>query len=423
MSDTISVESIKGKVDFALITIRPDEYKAVLDRLSNWKVVTRGRCLYQYGTIETTNKELVSIAIARTPGQGHGPAQQVANNMFFDLEPKWFVLVGIAGAFPNDDFSLGDVVLASRIIDFAVQAAVDGGTTEYATGGGLVHRDVQNLLSWIPSQENSLGDWNTTRKLRSDKPVVEIPESEIDERIYGEVKHRADVLKSIRRHFETSRPPKYRDACLATSNTLVKDAALVAQFRKVARHIEFVEMEAGGVYLACHDHQRPMLCVRGISDVVGFKRGAEWTEFACNSAAAFFIAAVENLPLAVWGSTFETRKSQTFTLPAAAAPEPEESMSVADLRAEMLRISEWLLRYELTDEERIQLSVEDELRELNKEQKVALLLGSPGSGKTCLLARIGNRFIAQGFAVLAIKADLFPHNKTLDLKQANIFAV
>lgn len=130
MSDTINVESVKGKVDFAVITIRPDEYKAVLDRVSNWKVVTQGRWLYQYSTIETVNKELVNIAIARTPGQGHGPAQQVANNMFFDLEPKWFVLVGIAGAFPNDDFSLGDVVLASRIVDFAVQAAVDGGTIE-----------------------------------------------------------------------------------------------------------------------------------------------------------------------------------------------------------------------------------------------------------------------------------------------------
>jgi purine nucleoside permease len=130
MSDTINVESVKGKVDFAVITIRPDEYKAVLDRVPNWKVVTQGRWLYQYGTIETVNKDLVNIAIARTPGQGHGPAQQVANNMVFDLEPKWFVLAGIAGAFPNDDFSLGDVVLASRIVDFAVRAAIDGGTTE-----------------------------------------------------------------------------------------------------------------------------------------------------------------------------------------------------------------------------------------------------------------------------------------------------
>lgn len=417
MSDTINVESVKGKVDFAVITIRPDEYKAVLDRVTNRKVVIQGRCHYEYGTIETVNKEPVNIAIARPASQGHGAAQQLANNMIHDLEPKWFVLVGIAGAFPNDDFSLGDVVLASRIVDFAVQAAVDGGTIEYATGGGPVHRDVQNLLSWIPSQEGTLGDWNTVCKIGSEKPVLEIPESEsdADERIYGEGKHRSDTLKSIRRHFESSRPPNYRDACLATSNTLVKDAALVAKFRQVARHIEFVEMEAGGVFLACHDHQKPMLCIRGISDVVGFKRRSEWTEFARNSAAAFFVAALKNLPLAVWGPTLESRKPQESKAPAAVVPESARSLGLADLRAEMLRVSDWLLRYELNDKERIHFSVEDALSERNEEQNVSLLLGRPGSGKTCLLASIGNRFISEGIAVLAIKADLFPHNsKSID---------
>ena len=114
MSDTINVESVKGKVDFAVITIRPDEYKAVLDRVTNRKVVIQGRCHYEYGTIETVNKEPVNIAIARPASQGHGAAQQLANNMIHDLEPKWFVLVGIAGAFPNDDFSLGDVVFATK---------------------------------------------------------------------------------------------------------------------------------------------------------------------------------------------------------------------------------------------------------------------------------------------------------------------
>ncbi|QEG40822.1 phosphorylase family protein [Roseimaritima ulvae] len=411
MSDTINIEDVRGKVDFAVITIRPDEYKAVLERVPNLKIVTHGRWLYQYGTVETVDRKPVNIAIARTPGQGHGPAQQVANNMLFDLTPKWVVLAGIAGAFPNDDFSLGDVVLASRIVDFAVQAAIDGGTTEYATGGGPVHRDVQNLLAMIPSQESTLGDWNTAGL---NKPSLTIPESDADDRIYGEDNHRAEILKSIRRHFVTCRSPRFHDACLATSNTLVKDATLVAQFKQVARHVEVVEMEAGGVFLACHDHQIPLLCVRGISDVVGFKRGADWTDFACNTAAAFFVAAVERLPLAVWGPTLEPRESFEPKEPATVTPPPPEPLGLTDLRAEMLRISEWLLRYELNDEERIHLGVEDDLRRLDSDQNVSLLLGRPGSGKTCLLARVGNKFIESGYAVLAIKADLFPHDKSLD---------
>lgn len=416
MSDTIHVAAVKGTVDFAVITIRPDEYKAVLSRIPSLKIVTHGRWTYLYGTIETFDKQLVNIAIARTSGQGHGPAQQVANNMLIDLEPKWVVLAGIAGAFPNDDFSLGDVVLASRIVDFAVHAAINGGTTEYATGGGPAHRDVQNLLAMIPSQELALGDWNTAGMLGIDKPTLQIPDSDTDVRLYGEDDHRAEIVKSLRRHFATSRSPRFHDACLGTSNTLVKDAALVAQFKQVARHVEFVEMEAGGVFLACHDHQIPLLCVRGISDVVGFKRDADWTEFACNTAAAFFVAAVKRLPLAVWGPTLEPRKTLEPKEPKTddATPPAAEPLGVTELRAEMLRISEWLLRYELNDKERIHLDVEAHLSKLASDHNVSLLLGKPGSGKTCLLARIGNKFIESGYAVLAIKADLFPHDKSLD---------
>lgn len=416
MSDIINIEDVRGKVDFAVITIRPDEYKAFTNRIPDLKIVHNSSWHYLYGTIENVENKPVSIAIARTSGQGHGPAQQLANNILSDLKPKWIVLAGIAGAFPNNDFSLGDVILASRFVDFAVGAAINGGTTEYAIGGGAAHRDVQNLLAMIPSQETRLGDWNTSGLLGLRKPALEIPDSDDDDRIYGNDEHRIETLKSIRRHFEANRSPKFHEASLATSNTLIKDTALVAQFKKVARQVEYAEMEAGGVFLACHDDQIPLLCIRGISDVVGLKRSEDWTEFACNTAAAFFIAAIKRLPLAVWGPTLEPRERLApneheldATLSAQTKP-----IGVADLRAEMLSISDWLLRYELNDEERIHLSVEDELSELNPDQNISLLLGSPGSGKTCLLARIGNKFIEKGYAVLAIKADLFPHNKSLD---------
>ncbi|HAW28874.1 MAG TPA: hypothetical protein DCY03_12270, partial [Planctomycetaceae bacterium] len=171
-----------------------------------------------------------------------------------------------------------------------------------------------------------------------------------------------------------------------------------------------------GVFWACHDHQLPLLCVRGISDVVGFKRGADWTEFACNSAAAFFVAAVKNLSLDIWGITLEQRErlEPIEQESEALLTAPTKEIEVADLRAEMLNISDWLLRYDLDDEERITLSVQDELSKLNSEHKVSILLGKPGSGKTCLLARIGNKYIEQGYAVFAIKADLFPHDKSFD---------
>jgi len=68
----------------------------------------------------------------------------------------------------------------------------------------------------------------------------------------------------------------------------------------------------------------------------------------------------------------------------------------------------------LPEDDRIDFEVEDDIGDLSKEDNVTLLLGRPGSGKTCLLAKVGNKFVTDGLVVLAIKADMFPHDKSLD---------
>ena len=77
---------------------------------------------------------------------------------------------------------------------------------------------------------------------------------------------------------------------MISGNTLVKNADLARQWRVAARHAVGVEMELGGVYLAARyggDGSTRVLAIRGVSDIVGYKRAPEWTEFACRSAAAF----------------------------------------------------------------------------------------------------------------------------------------
>jgi len=60
----------------------------------------------------------------------------------------------------------------------------------------------------------------------------------------------------------------------------------------------------------------------------------------------------------------------------------------------------------------------DELRSLFADQKhsVTLLLGDPGCGKSALLAHWGNELLAQGVAVLGIKADCLP-SEVVDAKE------
>jgi nucleoside phosphorylase len=77
---------------------------------------------------------------------------------------------------------------------------------------------------------------------------------------------------------------------MISANVLVKDADMVRQWQQSARHTSAVEMELGGVYRAARrggQRDYRIVAIRGISDIVGFKRSGEWTSYACHSAAAF----------------------------------------------------------------------------------------------------------------------------------------
>src|SRR5687768_16088769 len=93
------------KVDVAIITIREDEYEAVLARFKSRRPVTGGRHIYEYCDFRTRSNQL-SIVIARTVEQGHTAVQAVTHDIIEDLHPHFLVLTGIAGGVPHDEFSL-----------------------------------------------------------------------------------------------------------------------------------------------------------------------------------------------------------------------------------------------------------------------------------------------------------------------------
>jgi len=77
-------------------------------------------------------------------------------------------------------------------------------------------------------------------------------------------------------------------------------------------------MELGGVFFAARqiDREYPVLAIRGISDIVGFKREEQWTKYACATAAAFAYALVSA------GVAFEPRNAETSRWPHQPAEPP-----------------------------------------------------------------------------------------------------
>jgi nucleoside phosphorylase/GTPase SAR1 family protein len=418
MTNTIRIEQIRGKIDFAILTIRQDEFKAVLDRFEPRYPVVGGKDLYEYSKILNDFGEEVSVVICRTFEQGHVAAQALANNIITELAPSWLVLAGIAGGFPSKDFSLGDVLLANSIIDYSVSAAIEGkDEAEYRMAGGPMHPAVQRLLAWLPASAERLAEWNHEKFLSAKKPTIHIAELTNDKVFYGPKDFQEKVRESLQHHFpnsSSSRLPLFQCDVLATSNVLVKQVRVLNEWKKIARQISHVEMEMGGVYHAARrsgDKETPLLCIRGISDIVGYIRSEEWTNFACQSAAAFFHAMVRYIPKDIWGDSLPTKFSPVSLLLPTAAPTIEQFL------AAFAQSTKTLMSLVVPAKERIERPEEvSVLANLESETSpTVLLLGPPGSGKTCFLAKVMRDAIDNGTAVLAIKADMFPHDLTLNL--------
>jgi nucleoside phosphorylase len=291
-------KEMTGKIDFAIITIRPDEHNAVLQRFPKEYIHKGKHRSYSVSRIPLKDEGSYLVAVVRSLDQGEGHAQDVARDIIEDLDPQWLLLVGIAGGVPAAEFTLGDVVVASKFTDFSVKAALEARTAQYAVGGGPLHKEVQDYLALLPAIKDELGAWNSRASIGTNKPPVDLTTATF----YGDRDWQEKVRKSLMRHFGTSslaRPPLVIMGTIASSDTLVKDSQTVQQWQESARHIIAIEMELAGVYLAARrkDHEYPILAIRGISDIVGLDRHPDWTEFACQSAAALALAIVLTKPI------------------------------------------------------------------------------------------------------------------------------
>jgi nucleoside phosphorylase len=295
-----SASDVRGSVDFGILTVRADEYTAVLGHLPRRETV-QGRAFYEFSRVSTAGGGQAGVAVARCLEQGQGAAHDAARDLIDDLDPRWILLVGIAGGVPDDDYSLGDVLLASRVYDFSVSAEIQDGEVhrrEWSSAGGSVHPQVARVLAAIPGWQDKFKGWSRRASVGMKKPGCAVPADADSGHLYGPGEWRAKVRGSLARNFPAGRrprPPRYAVIPVGSGDVLVKDTALVAEWRQSARALGFVEMEAGGVYRAARRPEReyPVLVVRGLSDVVGFKRDAAWTAYACRSAAAFAAAFVQ----------------------------------------------------------------------------------------------------------------------------------
>ena len=285
-----NVASLKGKIDFGIISIKEEEFEAVIKRFKyntndNYKAQNR---TYVISRLPINDIDQYTIAIVRCIEQGTNAAHDTARDMIEDLDPGWILLVGIGGAVPAAEFTLGDVVIARRLHDFCIEENLEEGVI-YGARGGPMEKEVNDIISLLKSMRDKIKGWNSQRSIGMKKPIVDL---ENPKKFYGSKEWRRDVKEKLSLHYGPdikTRPPGFTDLPVASSDRLIKSTITVEQWRKVTRDVGLFEMELTGVYEAAHRKGKtyPVLAIRGISDIVGFKRSRDWTNYACNSAAAF----------------------------------------------------------------------------------------------------------------------------------------
>jgi nucleoside phosphorylase len=296
-------------IDIGILTIRDDEFAAVLKAFPDDPGIYRGRHReYALRTADAGQGSRYSLGILRQIEQGNGEAQEAARDLFDDLHPSLILVVGIAGGLPSDDISLGDVVLSTRVHDFSVEARKFREDPSYNVGGGPINKALAVGIANLAARELELGDW------WSDLP----PKPEVStsrNKLYGPADWQRELRSKLQVHYGknvAARPPRFSAGPIASSDRLVKDPVLLFPWIKSARGILAIEMESAGVHRATRD-KTPMVSIRGLSDIVGLKRLDAWTRYACASAAAFTRAYLRTQPVSA--SPPEDGEAEEVALP------------------------------------------------------------------------------------------------------------
>jgi nucleoside phosphorylase len=180
-----------------VVTMREDENRAVLHRLSNRDFLKGKHRTYATGRVKHRSQEDYSIAVIKTVEQGPNKAQDATRDAIEDLDPSVIFLTGIAGAIPSSEFTLGDVIVATRLHDFSVGALLEGADPELTNQGGPMTKTVQDLLGLLPALDADLAGWETEASIHAHRPPVEIKA----DKFYGNESWRKKTLDSLTFHF------------------------------------------------------------------------------------------------------------------------------------------------------------------------------------------------------------------------------
>jgi nucleoside phosphorylase len=284
-----AISAYRGKIRFAIVTIKPEEEDAVLEKFPSQHTL-KGQRSYHLTRIKTPSGETIIVASARLPRQGNLEAQAVVGQLIDDLAPSCVLLVGIGGASPFGDAVLGDVVFGTHVHDLTVALDNADGIKEFAgEGGPMVERVVAAVTHLRPALQS------TTRVEAA--PAMDLDGLEFttgDEQLNKKIRDRLIDRFAPGADGGSRGGTKVFVGPIISSDALMKNPVVAKQWCETRRDALAIDMEFAGAYRASRSAGRVagLLAVRAISDIVGHKKSEGWVRHACVVAAEYAYAFV-----------------------------------------------------------------------------------------------------------------------------------
>jgi nucleoside phosphorylase len=262
-------DPIYETADIAIVTPTAGEWQEMLSHLSEAKPSPQWPLPVSFGRIG--NHSVICCAT----GKGQEETASAVTLLIERAKPRWIFLVGIAGGFPDQKVTRGDVVIAHVIHNFDYGKLTSG---EFKRRPENDFNCDRTLLSWadVVAGNNNV-DWRLN--IKSNRPVG-----------------------------DSGKSKAHSDCYIASSNKVVDDPdhEFFAKVKAAFPEIHAVEMEGTGAgasaRLAQGEKALGLLMIRGISDEPGVPLAAgsdqriQWRPYAAAVAAAFTRSLIEQLP-------------------------------------------------------------------------------------------------------------------------------
>jgi len=279
LSTTSEVSSFDYDVG-VLCALEQPEFSAVMDAFggeSAWSDVGDGRLAHMYRetTLTTLQGDRLRVIGTTSTSMGLTAAAVATTQLIMAYRPRLVVMIGIAAGTRTGDKQFGDVLVADPSVDY------NSGKVAFQNG----------IREFLPDPY-PLG---VHARLRA---------------VLKKFGNRKDVFQTIRSQWKGPAPNannRLHVGPLGAADQVIDDASRVLEIQKSWRKLIGVEMEAYGVYRACHEAPEPKPRYASFKAVCDFaaEKSDSWQEYAAFTAAHFTHAFITSEWSALWPPTKE----------------------------------------------------------------------------------------------------------------------